>query len=683
MTPRAGSRSLIAVLGLLRGLLRQPQSALGALLVMFFLLLAIFGAQLAPYTNPNDQSHAARVSPTLDIGALRLGEHPFGTDRLGRDVYSRVILGAGSIFRIAGLGTLISVLVGSALGLYMGYRGGWFDELLGRVIDALLAIPALLLALVLVGIIRNLDFEIGSWQSDLADNVVLLVIAVLYVPVVARVARSSAPRYQDARIRRSGGNPRRANLLHHLSRDLAVGDPGTGGRGVVALFLCDLFGGVVGLSRLWRAAALARLGTDGERKPWRILSIDALGAGFPRPGDRDSGHSGQLDVGRRPPCCAEGGLMTPPLLDVENLTISYRIGKRWIPAVRDFHLQLAPGHIVGLVGESGSGKSTVALALMHYLSSNGRVESGGRLAFAGEDLLRKSDAEMRSIWARRIKLVPQNAGAALNPSMKIGAQVTEVLGTSMDLGGAEAEHAMLRMFHDVNLVDPEKVADRYPHELSGGMQQRVVIAMAMITNPELLILDEPTTGLDVTTEAVILDLVRGLMAERDTAVIYITHNLGVVAQLCERVLVLYAGEIMEEAEVHALFQQPRHPYTRGLISSVPKPGQSKHQARLQSISGNPPALRQQTSACVFADRCSLVIERCRSEKPPLESLTDGRVVRCHRWEEVDQPHPPTPSPTLQGGETWALRRAILLPAPMRWRGAGGGVIHPPSCASAT
>ncbi|MCY3865798.1 MAG: ABC transporter permease [Chloroflexi bacterium] len=171
--------------------LRHPQSAAGTLLVAFFLILALFGPQLAPHSNPNDQSHDVRVPPTLDLGALQLGEHPFGTDRLGRDVYSRVILGAGSIFRIAGLGTLISVILGSALGLFMGYQGGWVDELIGRVIDALLAIPALLLALVLIGIIRNLDFAAGSWQAALADNVILLVISLLYIPIVARVARST------------------------------------------------------------------------------------------------------------------------------------------------------------------------------------------------------------------------------------------------------------------------------------------------------------------------------------------------------------------------------------------------------------------------------------------------------------------------------------------------------------
>ena len=186
------ARALAALRGLTRALLSQPQSALGTLLVGFFFLLALFGGQLAPHSKANDQSHDARVAPTLDLGALQLGAHPFGTDRLGRDVYSRVILGAGSIFRIAGLGTAISVVLGSALGLTIGYRGGWLDEVAGRVIDALLALPALLLALVMVGMIRNLDFNIGSWQAALAEEVILLVIAILYIPIVARVARSAA-----------------------------------------------------------------------------------------------------------------------------------------------------------------------------------------------------------------------------------------------------------------------------------------------------------------------------------------------------------------------------------------------------------------------------------------------------------------------------------------------------------
>ena len=204
--------------------LRHPQSAAGTLLVAFFLILALFGPQLAPHPNPNDQSNDVRVPPTLDLGALQLGEHPFGTDRLGRDVYSRVILGAGSIFRIAGLGTLISVILGSALGLFMGYQGGWVDEVIGRVIDALLAIPALLLALVLIGIIRNLDFDAGSWQAALADNVILLVISVLVHPGGGAGGAQHNARHQDARICRSGRDPWRKPILYNLPRDSAIGD---------------------------------------------------------------------------------------------------------------------------------------------------------------------------------------------------------------------------------------------------------------------------------------------------------------------------------------------------------------------------------------------------------------------------------------------------------------------------
>ena len=322
------------------------------------------------------------------------------------------------------------------------------------------------------------------------------------------------------------------------------------------------------------------------------------------------------------------------LLEIDNLTVSYQMDKRWIPAVRDFRLGLGRGQIHGLVGESGSGKSTIAMALMRYLSVNGRVESGATLQFAGEDLLSKSVAEMRPVWAKRIKLVPQNAGAALNPSIRIGPQVLEALTAAKDLRGPEAQQAMMRMFHDVNLIDPEKVARRYAHELSGGMQQRVMIAMALISDPELLILDEPTTGLDVTTEAVILDLIRQLIAERDTGVLYITHNLGVVAQLCEHVTVLYAGEIMEDAPVDDLFHQPWHPYTLGLLDSLPRPGQNKREAMLRPIGGNPPALTESSPGCVFAERCAFAEEYCREVKPPLEYLPDGRAIRCHRWQEI-------------------------------------------------
>ena len=322
------------------------------------------------------------------------------------------------------------------------------------------------------------------------------------------------------------------------------------------------------------------------------------------------------------------------LLDVRGLGISYRVGRRWLRALREFNLQLDAGQVVGIVGESGSGKSTAALALMHYLSANGRID-GGDLRFLGEDMLAMGAADLRRLWARHIKLVPQNAGAALNPSIKVGRQVAEALKAAEGIEGAKADQQVIASFRAVNLVDPAQVAERYPHELSGGMQQRVAIAMALMCQPDLLILDEPTTGLDVTTEAVILDLLRALIGGRGAGVLYITHNLGVVAQLCQRVVVLYAGEIMEEAPVAQLFASPRHPYTLGLLSSLPKAGQRKAHSRLQTIPGNPPDLRHVGQGCVYAERCPLVIEMCRAQKPPLEEVEPGRLARCFRWQAVD------------------------------------------------
>lgn len=322
------------------------------------------------------------------------------------------------------------------------------------------------------------------------------------------------------------------------------------------------------------------------------------------------------------------------LLEVESLDISYRVKGNWIQAVSEFCMKLEPGQIYGLVGESGSGKSTIAQALMRYLSANGRIDSGSTLNFLGEDLANANSGTMRKLWTQKIKLVPQNAGAALNPSIKIGNQMSELVRYAMGVDAIQAKKMVIEMFNKVQLVDPEQVYDRYPHELSGGMQQRVIIAMALITDPELLIMDEPTTGLDVTTEAVILDLVRNLIAERDTGVVYITHNLGVVAQLCERVLVLYAGEVMEDSAVNGLYSHPFHPYTMGLLNSIPRPGMTKRDALLQSIPGSPPSLDEKRNACVFVDRCPFALDKCRDIKPPLEQIEDNRMIRCHRWQEI-------------------------------------------------
>ncbi len=324
------------------------------------------------------------------------------------------------------------------------------------------------------------------------------------------------------------------------------------------------------------------------------------------------------------------------LLHVERLSISYQIAGQWIRAVHDFRIDIQPGQIDGLVGESGSGKTTAAGGILHYLPANGRIEPGSAVELQGDNLSAKSPSEMRSVWGRRIGLVPQNPAESLNPSMRIGEQIAEVLRRHMGLNRREARQRTIEMFRRVHLPDEEQIGKRYPHQLSGGMQQRVMIAMALCTSPQMLILDEPTTNLDVTTEAIILDLVRDLIRAEGAGALYVTHNLGVVSKLCDRVTVMYAGEIMEDGPTAGLFARPLHPYTIGLLNSVPILGQTKERETLHAIEGHPPALTELPQACVYVPRCPFAIDICRQSKPPLEPSEAGRSVRCHRWQEIAQ-----------------------------------------------
>jgi peptide/nickel transport system ATP-binding protein len=320
-----------------------------------------------------------------------------------------------------------------------------------------------------------------------------------------------------------------------------------------------------------------------------------------------------------------------PVLRVEDLTVSYRQGNRRLDAVRAVSLSVAAGEIYGLVGESGSGKSTLALAVMRYLSENAEIRSGS-IHLGGRELTALSRSEMRPLWQRDLKLIPQNPLTSLNPSLRIGVQVAEAIDPAQSK--AEAGARVLELLSMVRLADPERVANRYPHQLSGGQQQRVLIAMALSGEPDLLVMDEPTTNLDVTTEAAILTLVRELIDQAQTAVLYVTHNMGVVAQLCDRVAVLYAGELVEDAAVLDLFQRPLHPYTQTLLNSVPRIGHDRRDQDLQPIPGQIPELHDLPAGCIFEPRCPLAVERCSRERPRLEEVQPGRRVRCHRWEDM-------------------------------------------------
>jgi peptide/nickel transport system ATP-binding protein len=315
-----------------------------------------------------------------------------------------------------------------------------------------------------------------------------------------------------------------------------------------------------------------------------------------------------------------------PALRVSDFRLAYRVRGVDREAIRGVTFEVARGESFGLVGESGCGKSTVAFAIMRYLPRNARVLSG-TISIDGADPFRMDQATLRRLRAQTVSMVYQNPGTALNPSIRVGDQVAEsfrVLGAARD----EAHQRARAMLEKVQIADPDAVMRRYPHQLSGGMQQRVVIASALASNPSLLILDEPTTGLDATVEAEVLDLVAGLRREYNTSVLFISHNIGVIARMCDRIGVLYAGRLVEEGATEPLLRDPRHPYTVGLLRSVPKWGDAKARGPLDTIPGFPPRIGAVIPGCVFADRCGLVEQRCRQEEPAFYEAGAGHLSRC-------------------------------------------------------
>ena len=323
---------------------------------------------------------------------------------------------------------------------------------------------------------------------------------------------------------------------------------------------------------------------------------------------------------------------TAPALELDALDVVYRVRGRDRQVLRGVTLNIARGEAYGLVGESGCGKSTAALAIVQYLPRNGFVR-GGAIRIDGRDVLSLSGSELRGHRATAVSMVYQNPGAALNPSIRVGNQVAEVF-KILGATGSEAADRARAALEKVQIADPGSVMKRYPHQLSGGMQQRVIIAMALATDPSLLILDEPTTGLDATVEAEVLGLVAGLQAELQTSVLFISHNLGIIQKMCDRVGVLYAGRLVEEGATGTLLSDPRHPYTVGLLRCVPRGGVRKDHGRLDTIPGFMPNVGDELSGCVFAGRCTLAEDVCHAEEPDVHVVGEGHTSRCHFHERA-------------------------------------------------
>ena len=323
-----------------------------------------------------------------------------------------------------------------------------------------------------------------------------------------------------------------------------------------------------------------------------------------------------------------------PIIQLENLGVTFHTPRGSFRAVRSASLEIARGEVVGLVGESGCGKSTVAFAMMNYLPGTAQID--GAVRFEGMEISEFSDAELRELRGNRIAMVYQDPLTSLSPSMRVGPQIEEVLKQHLDMDGEAAQARTVELFASVGLADPERIGGRYPHELSGGQQQRVVIAMALACDPHLLIMDEPTTGLDVTTEATILDLIVELKDRVNAGILFVSHNLGVIARVADRVAVMYAGEIVEEAPVRELFKNPRHPYTVGLLSCVPQPPEDDGVERqLRSIPGTVfDAQSMQTDSCLFAPRCPMATDMCVQASPSASPVSEGHLARCFHHADV-------------------------------------------------
>ncbi len=324
------------------------------------------------------------------------------------------------------------------------------------------------------------------------------------------------------------------------------------------------------------------------------------------------------------------------VLEIKNLKTYFFTRRGVVPAVDGVDMRIGKGQVIGVVGESGCGKSMTAMSIVRLLSYPGKIVEG-EILLEGQDLAQASEKRMREIRGNDISVIFQEPMTSLNPVLTVGKQVREAVLLHQKVSKKEARERVIEMFRQVGIPEPEERYRSYPHQLSGGLRQRVMIAMAMICNPKLLLADEPTTALDVTIEAQILHLMKQLQEKRGTAILLITHNLGVVAEICDYVYVMYAGKVVEQADVFTLFREPLHPYTSGLIRSIPKVHEQEGGGqRLYTIKGMVPNLLHMPEGCAFCPRCEHATERCRLEKPELYDRGDGHRVRCFLYEPKEE-----------------------------------------------
>ena len=622
--------------GVVRAVLRRPLAAVS----LGYLCLLVLASALAPVLAPYDPS-------SVDLDHVLSGPtviHPLGTDGLGRDVLARLLYGGRISLVDAAVAVLTVLLVAVPGGLAAGFFDGWLDRIVIWVVDVMLAIPILVTLLVVLAVV--------------GDNQIVPMIAlgVLVSPGLARVVRGAVlvvrqePYIAAARV--GGLRDRHILFRHVLPR---VGGPIivqtsllAGGALLIDAGLSYLGFGVQPPTPTWGNMINTAAGVI-ARQPWLlvppgvVLGLATLAFGLL--GDVVLDATAQR-VGRVP---ARPGrvpapriralavpVASPALLSMRGVSVAISGPTGPITVVQRIDLDVAAGETVGLVGESGCGKSVTGRAILGMVPAGARVTEG-RIAFDGTELNTAGPRAMRGLRGSHIALVSQDPVASLDPLYPVGRQVAELVRRHHG-GSARAVRArVLQLLRDVEFADPEPLLRRYPHELSGGMAQRVAIAMALAGEPALLIADEPTTALDVTVQAEVLDLLRRLQAERGMAILLISHDWAVVADMCRRAYAMYAGQIVESSEVGELFDRPLHPYTAALLAAAPRRGQPGRP--LPTIAGSVPEPRDWPPGCHFAPRCPLAIAQCRAAPVPMLEPVPGRQTRCPRHVLVGERRP--------------------------------------------
>ncbi|MCX2721761.1 dipeptide/oligopeptide/nickel ABC transporter permease/ATP-binding protein [Roseibium salinum] len=612
-------------------LLLNNSLATGGLVVLAAICLIALAAPILPLANPDVTAPADRLMPALSEG------HLLGTDHLGRDLLSRLIWGTRVSLAVGLSATAIAAFFGSLLGLVAGYAGGRVDTLIMRGIDMVMAFPYILLALAIVAVLGP-----GLLNA-------LYAIALVNIPFFARNIRGitlglSRREFVDA-ARLSGKTPVQILFIEVLPNVLPV----------IVITMSTTVGWMIletaGLSFLGLGAQppQADLGSmlgEGRKILFTaphvsiipglmifvlVMSINLFGDGvrdvldprlragsLTRPVARTAVERDPADI---PPPSEDDGV-----LDVRDMRTEFRIGGAVYKAVGGVDLNLAEGECLGIVGESGSGKSVTAMSIMGLVPTPpGRI-AGGAAYLEGEDLFAASDRRIRDLRGGVVAYVFQDPLSTLHPLFTVGYQLKEAISTHQPLSSAQVRERAIELLSLVRIPNPRERLSAYPHELSGGMRQRVCIAMALANDAKVLIADEPTTALDVTVQSQILTLMNGLRRQRNTAILFITHDFGVVSALCDRVGVMYAGRIVETGRTDEVLANPQHPYTAKLIECVPVLGEPER--RLDAIEGRPPVVNNLPEGCAFADRCPRVQPNCRSGEIELMMSSKERGVRC-------------------------------------------------------